>query len=466
MTEALDLQDIQGLVVRGYGSLPYAAFAVLHIDDPVAARPVLQRWVELVSPASAKPADGAIHLALTAGGVASMRPEAMSATGLPEHFLSGMVTSHRSRLLGDVQGDDPERWRWGGPTTDPVHVLLMVYAPDAATLETRLRELVDEGAAAGLRLLVRLDTDELSDREPFGFKDGISQPIIAGLPRAGDATDVVAAGEFVLGYVNEYGQRGERPLLARSADPRKLLPSAPEARRLADLGRNGSYLVFRQLYQDVDAFWDYAEAQSGQDASDRSWLAAKLVGRWPGGAPLVLSPERDDPALANANDFQYHDLDATGHACPLGAHVRRSNPRDSLEPKPGSDESREVNRRHRLLRRGRNWSTAAQDGRPAEQGIHFVCLNANLGRQYEFVQHSWINDPAFNGLYDSTDPLVGPRHGGGSSFAVQVAPLRTRLREIPQFVQMRGGAYFLLPGIRALRYLTSQPSLPPEGPPS
>ena len=142
--------------------------------------------------------------------------------------------------------------------------------------------------------------------------------------------------------------------------------------------------------------------------ADRSWLAAKLVGRWPGGAPLVLSPERDDPALANANDFQYHDLDATGHACPLGAHVRRSNPRDSLEPKPGSEQSREVNRRHRLLRRGRNWSTAAQDGRPAEQGIHFVCLNANLGRQYEFVQHSWINDPAFNGLYDSTDPLVGP----------------------------------------------------------
>jgi deferrochelatase/peroxidase EfeB len=180
----------------------------------------------------------------------------------------------------------------------------------------------------------------------------------------------------------------------------------------------------------------------------------------------VLSPEWDAPALANANDFQYHELDAAGHACPIGAHVRRANPRDSLEPSPGSEQSLEVNRRHRLLRRGRNWSTAAQDGRPAEQGIHFLCLNANLGRQYEFVQHSWVNDPAFNGLYDSTDPLVGPRHGAGASFAVQVAPLRTRLRELPQFVQVRGGGYFLLPGIRALRYLTSEPSPSPEGPPA
>ena len=164
----------------------------------------------------------------------SIRPEAIGATGFPEHFLSGMVTSHRSRLLGDVEGDDPAHWRWGGPTTDPVHVLLMVYARDAATLGTRLGELVDEAAAAGLRLVVRLDTDELSDREPFGFKDGISQPIIAGLPRAGDSADVVAAGEFVLGYDNEYGQRGERPLLAGRRRPAKAAATRsrrPGARR-------------------------------------------------------------------------------------------------------------------------------------------------------------------------------------------------------------------------------------------
>jgi hypothetical protein len=87
-----------------------------------------------------------------------------------------------------------------------------------------------------------------------------------------------------------------------------------------------------------------------------------------------------------------------------------------------------------------------------------VCLNANLARQYEFVQHSWINDPSFNGLHDAADPLVGPRHRGGATFAVQAAPLRARLHDVPKFVQVRGGGYFLLPGIRALHYLTSEPS--------
>jgi Dyp-type peroxidase family len=466
VTERLDLDDIQGLVVRGYGSLPHAAFALMHVADAARARSVLNGWTALVTPASVSPADLAVQLAISSGGIDALCPHALLATGFPEHFLSGMVTSHRSRLLGDVGDDDPLRWQWGGPASDQVHVLLMLYTSDRAALDGRLQEMADEGAAHGLRLLARLGTDELSDREPFGFRDGVSQPTLQGLPRAARSRDVVAAGEFVLGYVNEYGQRAERPVLAHDADPRDQLPRAPDDTRLADLGRNGSYLVLRQLSQDVDGFWDYVERQSGTDPAGRAWLAAKLVGRWPGGAPLVLSPDRDDPALGAANDFGYHALDRSGHACPIGAHVRRANPRDSLEPAPGTEQSREVNRRHRLLRRGRNWSRPADGSRPAEQGIHFICLNANLGRQYEFVQHSWINDPSFNGLHEAADPLVGPRYRGGTTFAIQAPPLRARLRELPHFVQVRGGGYFLLPGIRALRYLTSEPSAPQEGPPS
>lgn len=456
MTEPLDLDDIQGLVVRGYGSLPFAAYALFRVEQEASARALLRGWADVVTPAVVSPRDAAVQVALGPGGIAAIRPDAMLA-GFSEQFTTGMVTSHRSRLLGDVATDDPAHWRWGGPGTDPVHVLLMVYAHDRATLDRRLEELVVEGEARGLGPLTRLDTDELSDREPFGFRDGISQPTLAGLARASPSRDVVRAGEFLLGYRNEYGQRGERPLLAPEADPQRLLARDADGTGRADLGRNGTYLVFRQLYQDVAAFWSYAARNAGPDAADRVRLAAKLVGRWPGGASLALSPDRDDPDLGDANDFGYHAPDPLGHACPIGAHVRRANPRDALEPAPGTDRSREINRRHRLLRRGRNWSTGSDGGRAAEQGIHFICLNANLARQYEFVQHSWLNDPSFNGLHDAPDPLVGPRHGCSATFAVQAPPVRARLHGLPPIVQVRGGGYFFLPGIRALRYLTTEP---------
>src|SRR4029450_7095790 len=117
--------------------------------------------------------------------------------------------------------------------------------------------------------------------------------------------------------------------------------------------------------------------------SGRALLAAKMVGRWPSGAPLVLAPERDDPALADANDFGYHDSDPRGLACPIGAHVRRTNPRDTLDPDPGTERSIEVNRRHRLLRRGRSYGSAAT----GERGLFFACLNGNLSRQFEVVRH-------------------------------------------------------------------------------
>ena len=142
--------------------------------------------------------------------------------------------------------------------------------------------------------------------------------------------------------------------------------------------------------------------------------------------------------------------------CPLGAHVRRANPRDSLPPNPGTEESRQVNRRHRLLRRGRNYGPGGTEPSDAPRGLHFLCLNANIARQYEFVQHSWVNDPNFAGMVGVEDPLTGPR-AGTTSFIEPAVPVRRRHTGLPQFVQVRGGAYFFLPGIRALRYLSSTP---------
>ncbi len=142
-----------------------------------------------------------------------------------------------------------------------------------------------------------------------------------------------------------------------------------------------------------------------------------MVGRWPSGAPLVLSPERDDPALADPNDFMYAQSDAHGYACPIGAHIRRANPRDSLDPRPGSPESIAVNKRHRLLRRGRAYgpplsveqALSDRDAPVDERGLHFICLNGNIARQFEFVQHTWINNPKFDQLYDDADPILAGR---------------------------------------------------------
>lgn len=455
--ETLDLRDMQGLLARGYGGLPEATYLVVSVDAPAAARRALRELAGRVTDAQRAPSDHAVNLALTAGGLLVLTGATSLHPGFAEPFADGMTSPYRNRILGDVEDDDPAGWEWGGPGTDPVHLLLLLFGRDPDVLAALVQRVTGALAAGGMRVLKRLETDTLSDREHFGFRDGISQPTVEGLSRAQDQHDPVRAGEFVLGYVNEYGQRTYRPRLSPAEDPDRLLPCDPDAPGTPDLGRNGTYLVLRQLRQDVRGFWDHLDrASAGPDGAPdrarRDLLAAKLVGRWPSGAPVTLAPDRDAPWLADANDFGYQTQDELGTRCPIGAHVRRTNPRDSLEPGPGTPRSLEVNRRHRLLRRGRTYSGA--DG---ERGVHFICLGANLARQYEFVQHSWVNNPAFNGLTDSTDPLVGPRHGGGSTFCEPAAPLRRRHQGLPQFVHVRGGAYFFLPGISALSHLLAEP---------
>jgi Dyp-type peroxidase family len=457
VSEHLDLDDIQGLVIRGYGRLPHAAFLLLAVTTPDEARRFVAQWVPRLATGAQREGDVAVNLALTATGLRRITGSEDLVDGFAEPFRTGMVTPYRSRLLGDEGANDPASWAWGGPGSDPVDAVALIYARDPELLTASVRELVQSGTDAGMRLLRRLDADELGPAEPFGFHDGISQPILAGLPRAASAgadEAVVPDGEFVLGYVNGYGQRTERPLLAPTRDPERILPRDPDGSGAADLGRNGSYLVLRQLWQDVEGFWQYVDGQAAREGRSRERVAAALVGRWPSGAPLVLAPEHDDPTKADANDFGYHHVDPDGTACPVGAHVRRANPRDALPPRPGTSRSLDVNHRHRLLRRGRNYTAGD------ERGLYFACLNTNIARQYEFVQHSWLNDPGFNGLVGVEDPLVGPRVHGPSTFVAPARPVRRRVTGLPQFVRPRGGAYFFLPGLRALRYLASAPPVP------
>jgi Dyp-type peroxidase family len=452
--QTLEKEDIQGLLARGFGSLRFASFLLLGVTDPVAARGTLAGWAGTLTTAQQRQVDVAVNLALTAAGISALAPDVARQAAFSEQFSAGMTSDYRSRLLGDTGDDDPRGWAWGGPGSEVVHVLLLVYADTADRLAARCDDLTGEAESGGLRLLERLATSELTPRENFGFHDGISQPQIEGLG-AGRKPGEVKPGEFVLGYRNEYGLLTERPMVSPATDPHGLLSRDVEGSGRADLGRNGSYLVLRTLRQDVDAFHMFADTAT-RDAAGRpdparaALLAAKIVGRWPSGAPLVLAPGQDDPSLSDANDFGYHAVDARGLACPLGSHVRRTNPRDSLEPGPGTDASMAINRRHRLLRRGRRYGSPTSG---EECGVHFICLSANLARQYEFVQHTWVNNPVFNGLDDETDPLVGRRGSKRSYFTTPARPVRRRYTELPQFVHVRGGAYFFLPGIRALRFL-------------
>jgi Dyp-type peroxidase family len=467
----LELADIQGLFARGYGDLRAAAFLLLGIEDAVAARRWLGDTAGAITSSEARPGERALNLAFTGPGLARVGLPAEALAMFSNELVAGMTTPHRSRILGDLDENAPARWEWGSPGGPQIDLALLLYSRDGTGL-ARLEEEQTRGlTAGGLALRHRLGTSDLDDFEPFGFRDGISQPFVEGLAKKGPPETTVRAGEFLLGYPNEYGLVTGRPLLDVSADPLETLPRDAEGSGRADLGRNGSYLVFRQLRQDVPGFWRYVDRvtrrpDGSSDPQARLRLASKMVGRWPSGAPLTLAPDADDTSLADANDFAYHELDPRGARCPVGSHIRRSHPRDSLDPRPGSSDSWEINRRHRILRRGREYGTsltidqALAGGDSTERGLNFICLNANIQRQFEFINHTWVNNPKFDGLYDDADPVTAPSAPFGGMFTIPTEGVRERVTNVPRFVSVRGGAYFFLPGLAAVRYLAGIGSEP------
>ena len=341
-----------------------------------------------------------------------------------------------------------------------------------------------------------LATTDLDGVEPFGFTDGISQPLLdwerkrpARDAERRDYSNLSCLGEFLLGYPNEYGGYTDRPLLDPAlAGPR--LPRAEDAPERADLGRNGSYLVLRQLRQDVYGFWQFVDRQAGGNAGERERIASAMVGRRRDGVPLVGPADEmyeGGGAPGDLNAFTYRS-DRDGLRCPLGAHVRRSNPRNADLPlgAPGivswakrtlgldadalAHDLVASTRFHRLLRRGREYGRGvtleqalAEPRDNGDTGLHFMCLNANIARQFEFVQNAWAMGTRFDGLPSESDPLLGTRLPNvdgtptdGFSLPRGDGP-DERITGLPQFVTVLGGAYFFLPGIRALRFLATAP---------
>ncbi len=451
----MDLGDIQGDILRAYGNdYDCTTYAFVAIEcPPEQARTWFAGLLDHVTtaepwPRGEKP-QTTLNVAVTAAGLRALGVSDAVVETFSREFRDGMAS--RKDLLGDVGPSDPATWE-SGLGSGQAHVLLTINAMQTADHQRalgKMRAAMD--AAGGLRIVYQEDTELLPDsREHFGYADGFAQPAIegtsddkargGGVPLKGGAWRALAPGEFILGYPDEDSR----------VDRKRRLPNAPAA----PLGRSGTYMVWRKLYQDV-ALWrrTMREAAKVYDGGDEHKLSAKVVGRWTNGAPLVKHPDKApdgyDPKKAkDVNDFSY-EQDLDGMRCPVGAHVRRSNPRNAL----GFDGH--LSFRHRMIRRGMPYGqplpegVVADDG--ADRGLVFVCFQASISRQFEGVQVQWCNAGNIFGLGHDKDFLLGDPRGKGKMTIQGSPPFFLTPQEV--FVRTRGGEYLFVPGMTALAAL-------------
>jgi Dyp-type peroxidase family len=435
----LDLDDIQHILLTRAPALT-GRYEFLSFREGADGRAWLSAIKETVQSAAAMRATVEkdkrwVSVAFTWNGLRALGIDEHSLSTFPEEFQQGMPA--RAQMLGDTGGNAPANWA-GGLANSDLHAIVILFARDEAE---RVR-CVDEhkrlvAACAGVEVLSVLDLNANPPfnyaHDHFGYRDRLSQPVIEGSgeePTPGSGSPL-KAGEFILGYPDEYGVTADRP--------------QPEI-----LARNGSYMAYRRLQEHVGKFREFLR-QHGETPEEQELIAAKLMGRWRSGAPLVLSPDKDDPRLAadpqRNNDFNYRHMDPQGYAVPLGSHARRMNPRDTAA---------NINRR-RMIRRGATYGPALPDGAPddgVERGIAAFVICGSLIRQFEFAQNVWANDRNFHELGNERDPVIG-NQDGTFEFKIPKRPIRKKITGLPAFTTVKGGAYFFLPGLKALGYLAS-----------
>ena len=374
-----------------------------------------------------------VTVAFTWNGLRALGVDETSLATFPEEFKQGMAA--RAEMLGDTGANHPDNWV-GGLASPDLHAIVMLFARDNAErgrCVTEHEKLIAQ--CKGVEVVSTLDLEATPPfgyaHDHFGYRDRLSLPVIEGsdeVPTPGSGAPL-KPGEFILGYPDENGPPANLP--------------QPEI-----LSRNGSYMAYRRLQEHVGAFRDFLR-QHGQTSEEQELVAAKLMGRWRSGAPLVLAPEKDDPALGadlqRNNDFNYKHMDPHGYAAPLGSHIRRMNPRDTAA---------NMNRR-RMIRRGATYGPHLPEDKPddgVERGIAAFVICASLIRQFEFAQNVWINDKNFHELGNERDPIIG-NQDGTLEFKIPKRPIRKKITGLPAFTTVKGGAYFFLPGLKALRYL-------------
>jgi Dyp-type peroxidase family len=436
----LELDDIQYILLTRVPALT-GRYEFLSFQQPAQGRAWLEAIREKVP--SAKMVFDTVNrerrwasVAFTWNGLRALGLDEASLATFPVEFQQGMPA--RWQVLGDTGNNHPDHWV-GGLVGPQLHAIAILFARDASDRNQSVREHNALLARTpGIEVLSSLDLEAIPPfqfvREHFGYRDRLTTPEIEGTgiePTPGSGSPL-KAGEFILGYPDEDGPPANLP--------------QPEI-----LSRNGSYMAYRRLQQHVGAFRDFLREQGGPTPEEQELLAAKLMGRWRSGAPLVLAPEKDDPALANDpqrnNNFNYAGMDPQGYAVPLGAHIRRMNPRDTA-----------VNiQRRKVLRRGATYGPPLPEGTPedgVERGIAAFVICASLVRQFEFVQNVWVNDPNFHELGNEHDPMIGIQDGT-FDFTIPKRPIRKKIKGLPAFTTLKGGAYLFLPGIKALQYLAA-----------
>ena len=453
----IDVSDIQGFSLKGY-NFPRARYLLLELLHHDAARDFVKRLLPQITTGERwdlnnKPMS-TVNLAFTHKGLIQFQLPMASLLSFPVEFQQGMKA--RGDILCDTGKNAPAHWDpvWKG---DLVHAWLAVNARTAEALEERctaMQQLMTE--TGGARLLQAQDAcaiylkERPSTQEHFGYTDGFGNPDFKGAERecvpgqgkldAQGGWVSLATGEFLLGYADEAGE----------------LPVAPIPHLL---GRNGTFMVYRKLHQNVATFRRYLDEKGKLYAGGKEKLAAKFVGRWRDGTPIELSPDEPDPSIVadkNRNTNFTYGGDPTGTRCPLGAHVRRVHPRDAFGFNGGL-----INRR-RIMRRGLPYGEYVPEGQPIqdedEHGIIFMALNASIFRQFEFVQQQWIQygNDAHQG--NDKDFLVG-NHDGTGKFMVQgtADPHNPPFLcgGLPSFVELRGGDYFFIPSLTALAMIAT-----------
>ena len=433
----LEFDDIQHILLARAPALT-GRYEFLSFRDPSGGRKWLAGILETVQSAAAMRASVDkekrwVTVAFTWNGLRALGVDDASLATFPEEFKQGMVP--RAQMLGDTGDSHPDHWV-GKLASPDLHAIAILFARDEAE-KTRAQSEHQKLVALceGVEVLSWLDLNATPPfdhaHDHFGFRDRLSQPAIEGSgedPTPGSGAPL-KPGEFILGYPDEEGPVANLP-------------------RPAVLSRNGSFMAYRRLEEHVVQFREFLRA-NGKSPEEQELIAAKLMGRWRSGAPLVLAPDKDDPALGadpqRNNNFNYKEMDPLGYAVPLGSHMRRMNPRDTAA---------NMNRR-RMIRRGATYGHQLPEGAPddgVERGIAAFVICASLIRQFEFAQNVWVNDRNFHELGNERDPIIG-NHDGTMEFKIPKRPIRKTIKGLPAFTTVRGGAYFFLPGLKALRYL-------------
>jgi Dyp-type peroxidase family len=446
----LPLPDIQGFIMRTY-AMPALRIFVLAVDRRAAAGRVLTSLVDGSGPLAVTSAatwqskpDSCVNIAFTHDGLRALGVSEPSLNSFPAEFAAGAVA--RAERIGDTGASAPSRWKGG--LAGGVHALVFLFAQHEAAIVQVTSALREQFARD--RAFIEISSQDgralPGNLAHFGYRDGFAQPTIEGglPPLLPDVLPKAPPGEFLFGYPSQY---------AAFTYP---VPT-PEDR----LGRNGSFVAYRVLEQDCAAFETFLASAAAATGLDPELIAAKLCGRWRNGVPLALSP--DTPALdlppERYNSFDYTPTaavpdaadDRRGQRCPIGAHVRRMNPRHSTV-------AGNSGLKRRLIRRGLPYGPPFDPARPddgIERGLLGLFIGVSLKDQFEFLMSDWANKGSFApGLRGTRDAIIGDNSAPGAAFLIPREGQPTiELQGLSRFVTCRGGAYGFLPSLTALAYL-------------